>query len=108
MARTEVHALPHGGKWAVKQDHAEKASLPFDAKAEALACGRELGQRVGAEMILHTRDGRSQNPNSYGNDPCPPRDRVHSHAPSGVASISEVFYNGVLHSGKCRESALEH
>jgi hypothetical protein len=28
-------------------------------------------------LIPHLRDGRIQNPNSHGNDPCPPRDKVH-------------------------------
>lgn len=77
MARKEYHVLPQGDGWAVKRDHAERASGLFDTKAEALARGRELSRGIGAEMITHTRDGRIQNPNSYGKDRCPPRDKVH-------------------------------
>ncbi|MBR4251485.1 MAG: DUF2188 domain-containing protein [Kiritimatiellae bacterium] len=77
MARKEYHVLPQDGAWALKRDHAERASGLFDTKAEALARGRELSRRIGAELIPHLRDGRIQNPNSYGNDPCPPRDKVH-------------------------------
>ena len=29
------------------------------------------------ELIPHGMDGKIQNPNSYGNDPCPPRDTKH-------------------------------
>ncbi|MBL8997927.1 MAG: DUF2188 domain-containing protein [Gemmatimonadales bacterium] len=43
-------------------------------KSEAVAAGREIarGQRV--EHTIHRKDGRISEKNSYGNDPCPPKD----------------------------------
>lgn len=40
--------------------------------------GREIAKKEGLELIPHCKDGRIQNPNSYGiNDSCPPRDTKH-------------------------------
>ncbi len=39
--------------------------------------GRNLAKKEGAELIPHGKDGKIQNPNSYGNDSCPPKDTKH-------------------------------
>ena len=39
--------------------------------------GRELAKKEGLELIPHGIDGKIQNPNSYGNDPCPTKDTKH-------------------------------
>lgn len=38
---------------------------------------RTIAQKEGLEMIPHGKNGQIQNPNSYGNDPCPPHDTKH-------------------------------
>lgn len=38
---------------------------------------RQIAQKEGLEMIPHRKDGQIQNPNSYGNDSCPPHDTKH-------------------------------
>lgn len=38
---------------------------------------REKAKQEGAELIPHRKDGKIQNPNSYGNDPNPPKDKKH-------------------------------
>ena len=42
-----------------------------------MKAGRELAINQQAELIIHGVDGKIQNSNSYGNDPCPPRDTKH-------------------------------
>ena len=76
MQRREYHVVPQDGKWAVKRDNAQRSSAVFERKVDAENRGRELARGLGAELIIHKLNGRIQNPNSYGNDPCPPRDRV--------------------------------
>ena len=49
----------------------------IDTKKEAMEWGRDLTKREGLELIHHGTDGKIQNPNSYGNDPCPPKDTRH-------------------------------
>ena len=74
----EIHVVsnPDGG-WDVKRPNADRASKHFETKKEAMNWGRNLTKKEGAELIPHGKDGKIQNPNSYGNDYCPPKDRKH-------------------------------
>jgi Uncharacterized protein conserved in bacteria (DUF2188) len=76
MARKERHVVsnPEGG-WDSKKNNAQRASKHFETKQEAMAWSRNKARQEGAELIPHKQDGKIQNPNSYGNDPCPPRDK---------------------------------
>ena len=77
--RQEIHIVPNQerGGWDAKRQNAERASKHFGTKQEAVDWSRNLAKKEGLEMIPHGKDGRIQNPNSYGNDPCPPRDKKH-------------------------------
>ncbi|MCZ4410533.1 DUF2188 domain-containing protein [Cryomorphaceae bacterium 1068] len=77
--RKEIHIVPNKerGGWDAKKNNAERASKHFDKKDEAMQWGKEKAKQDGAELIPHKRDGRIQNPNSYGNDPNPPKDKKH-------------------------------
>jgi len=49
----------------------------FPTQAEAAKVGRDTARRDHTEVLVHRRDGRIRERESYGNDPCPPRDREH-------------------------------
>lgn len=76
MAHNERHVVsnPDGG-WDSKKNNAQRASKHFETKQNAMAWSKEKAKQEGAELIPHKNDGEIQNPNSYGNDPCPPRDK---------------------------------
>lgn len=65
------------GGWDAKRPNAERASKHFDNKDEAMGWGRNLAKKEGLELVPHKKDGKIQNPNSYGSDHCPPRDKKH-------------------------------
>ena len=71
-----VHNKERGG-WDAKRQNADRASKHFETKADAMDWARELAKKEGLELIPHGMDGKIQNPNSYGNDPCPPHDTKH-------------------------------
>lgn len=76
MARKEIHVVPNSnGGWDSKRENAERASKHFETKEDAMQWSKERAKQVGAELIPHKKDGTIQNPNSYGNDPNPPRDK---------------------------------
>lgn len=76
MARKERHVVPNpDGGWDSKKNKAQRASKHFETKEEAMKWSREKAIEEGSELIPHKRDGRIQNPNSHGNDPCPPKDK---------------------------------
>jgi hypothetical protein len=43
-------------------------------KEAAVAAGREIAKKLEVEHTIHRGDGVMTEKNSYGNDPCPPRD----------------------------------
>lgn len=76
MARPEHHVVPNpNGGWDVKRDHAKRSSGHFDTKEDAMDAGRRISRNQNTELIPHRKDGRIQNPDSHGNDPCPPKDK---------------------------------
>jgi predicted RNase H-like HicB family nuclease len=75
MARKERHVVknPEGG-WDVIKPNAERVSSHTDTKAEAVARAREICINEKAECVIHGENGKIQDSNSYGKDPCPPKD----------------------------------
>lgn len=65
------------GGWDSIRENAERASKHFENKADAMAYAKEQAKNIGAELIPHKKDGTIENPNSYGGDPCPPKDKKH-------------------------------
>lgn len=61
--------------WDVKKGGASRASRHFDTQQEAIDYGRNVAMNQNAEFYVHGRDGRIRTKNSYGNDPCPPKDK---------------------------------
>lgn len=77
--KKQIHIVPNSdrGGWDAKRPNAERASKHFENKQQAIDWSCELAKKEGLEMIPHRKDGQIQNPNSYGNDPCPPKDTKH-------------------------------
>lgn len=75
MPRKEYHVVPHENGWAVKKSNASKSSACTSTKADAENKAKELSRKSGSEMVVHGKNGKIQYSNSYGNDPCPPKDK---------------------------------
>lgn len=69
--------MPSEDGWAVKREKADRASALTDNKAEADKIGRDMAKREGGELIIHGKDGKIQDSDSFGNDPNPPHDKKH-------------------------------
>lgn len=72
-----VHVVPHEGGWAVKREGSERAARVYKTQREAEQYGRELAKKDKTEFVLHGRDGKIRDKDSYGSDPFPPRDKEH-------------------------------
>lgn len=75
MAKRNVHTVYTENGWTNKYEGSNRALGYFETKKEAQQEGREKAKTNGAEHIIHGLNGQIQNKNSYGNDPCPPRDK---------------------------------
>lgn len=75
-AKANVHTTPHpDGGWQNITEGKTKPSKIFDIKTEAVSAGKIIAQNNKVEHVIHGKDGKIQNPNSYGNDPNPPKDK---------------------------------
>jgi len=76
MSKKSQHVVKGSkGGWAVKKGGSERASKTFDTQQEAIDYGRQVAKNQKAEFYVHGRDGRIRSKDSYGNDPCPPKDK---------------------------------
>ena len=75
-SKKDIHVVPHQDGWATRREGASRAGRVVDTQAEALSIAREQARRAHVEVVTHGRNGRIRDSDSYGNDPCPPRDKV--------------------------------
>jgi len=71
------HVVPVDGEWAVRGEGNSRLTSIHDTQAEAIEAAREIAINQGTEVVIHRRDGRIRDKDSYGNDPFPPRDTKH-------------------------------
>ena len=65
------------GKWNVRRENSTRVSRVADTQREANEIAKQIAQRNGVDRITLGRDGRIVSHDSYGNDPCPPKDTEH-------------------------------
>jgi ketosteroid isomerase-like protein len=69
-SKTPIHTSSRNGVgWVNVREGSSRALDTFPTKAEAQAAGRKRAQADKVEHVVHTRDGRISQRNSYGNDP---------------------------------------
>lgn len=71
------HVVPHKDGWAVKGSGNQKATKVTPTKKDAVDVAKQIAQNQQSELIVHGKDGKIQSKDSFGNDPCPPRDKEH-------------------------------
>jgi len=67
----------HDDGWAVKKEGAERASSIHRTQAAAIKAATPKARNTGGDVIIQGRDGKIRDRDSYGNDPCPPKDTKH-------------------------------
>ncbi len=77
MSKKNVHIVPADSGWAVKREGQRAPISRHRTQASADKAGRPIAKRNGVELVIHGRDGKIRDKDSFGNDPLPPRDRKH-------------------------------
>lgn len=77
MTKKDIHVVPHENGWATKKEGAGRAGVVVDTQKEAIARARGQAQRERVEVVIHGRDNKIRDSDSYGNDPNPPKDKKH-------------------------------
>ena len=73
--KRDIHVVPHNDKWATRKEGAERVGSTANTQREAIERARDQAQREKVEVVIHRRDGRIRDSDSYGNDPFPPKDK---------------------------------
>lgn len=69
------HVVPHTDGWAVKGEGNKKATKVTDTQKEAIKIAEDIAKKQFSDTKIHGKDGKIRAGNSYGNDPCPPKDK---------------------------------
>ncbi|WP_457663766.1 DUF2188 domain-containing protein [Sinorhizobium medicae] len=70
MRDGEAH---HRSGWGVRGEGNERLTGSFETQAAAIALGRGIAQKQGAELRIQGKNGQFREGWSYGNDPYPPK-----------------------------------
>ncbi len=68
------HVVLNNGQWQVKRENSSKATKNFDTQKDAISYARDIAINQHSEVVIHGRDGKIRDKDSYGNDPCPTKD----------------------------------
>jgi uncharacterized protein YdaT len=67
------HVVQRDTGWAVRGEGNSRDTQRTSTQREAIERAREIAANQGSEVVIHGRDGKIREKNSYGNDPNPPK-----------------------------------
>ena len=71
------HVTPRPDGWAVRGEGNHRASSIQPTQGRAIRDAIRIAKHERSEVVIHGRDGKIRDKDSYGNDPCPPKDTKH-------------------------------
>lgn len=78
MAKKNQHVVPTGdGNWGVRGEGNSKVTKKTPTQSEAIDVARDIAKNQKSEVVIHRKDGKIRDKDSYGNDPFPPEDKKH-------------------------------
>jgi len=69
------HVVTQNGSWGVRGEGNQKLTSIHPTQKEAINAAREIAINQKSELVIHGRNGQIRDKDSFGNDPCPPRDK---------------------------------
>ncbi len=73
MAGKNQHVVPNGSNWGVRGAGNDRLTRTFPTQSQAIDHARDTARRQNSELLVHGRNGRIRERDSYGNDPFPPK-----------------------------------
>lgn len=77
MAKKDIHVVPHKDGWATKKEGTTRHGVVTETQKEAIERARDQAKREHVEVVIHGRDNKIRDSDSYGRDPNPPKDKKH-------------------------------
>ncbi|GAB1416283.1 DUF2188 domain-containing protein [Paludibacter sp.] len=63
------HVVPHEKGWAVKGAGNERNTKIVPTQKEAINVAREIAKNQQSELVIHNKEGKIREKDSFGNDP---------------------------------------
>ncbi len=73
MAGKNQHVVKRDDGWAVRGAGNSKDTSHHSTQADAQKAARDIAKNQRSEVLVHGRDGKIREKDSYGNDPFPPK-----------------------------------
>lgn len=73
MTGKNQHVVRRDDQWGVRGEGNTRDTSLHDTQAQAERAARQIAINQQSEVLIHGRDGRIRDRNSYGNDPYPPK-----------------------------------
>lgn len=67
------HVVKTSSGWGVRGANNSRITKNYETQKEAISRGREIAINQNSELVIHGRNGKIREKNSYGNDPYPPK-----------------------------------
>jgi hypothetical protein len=84
-----LHVVPRIGGWAVRSEGRTRPTSIHSSRREAIDAARKLAKRTAvSQLVIHGRDGRIKERDTYSIDPLPPREPRKVLYPSSSPSTS--------------------
>jgi len=77
MAKKNQWVIKYGDIWAVKGEGNTKVTKITKTQKEAIDIAKKIAKNQKSELYIQNRAGKIRSKDSYGNDPCPPKDSEH-------------------------------
>lgn len=72
MRNKNQHVVPKGGQWAIVGAGHGRATSKHRTQKAAIRRARTIAKNQRSELLIHGRNGRIREKNSYGRDSHPP------------------------------------
>ena len=73
--KNQQHVVRRNNGWAVRGAGNSKDTALTNTQLEAIKIAKQIATNQAGEVVIHGRDGKIRDSDSYGNDPCPPKDK---------------------------------
>jgi uncharacterized protein YdaT len=73
MAKRNQHVVPLGNAWAVKGEGSKKFTVITETQKDAITVAKGIAKNNKSELVIHGKDGKIRDKDSYLRDPNPPK-----------------------------------
>jgi hypothetical protein len=71
------HVVKTPDGWSVRGEGNARLTSRHKTQDQAINAARHIAQNQESEVVIHGRNGKIRDKDSYGPDPCPPKDTKH-------------------------------